>query len=81
MSNICVPTFSQVSVCLTLLTFLLQETSGSNVPYGSVIPILKDDRTSNGRGAYTFAYKTGNGIDREEAGSQSYGQVSSGKWR
>ncbi|CAL4125425.1 unnamed protein product [Meganyctiphanes norvegica] len=71
------------TVCATLLALLLLQdrtVSGSSVPYGAVIPILKDDRTSNGKGAYTFAYKTGNGIDREESGSQSYGQASRGKW-
>ncbi|KAK7081327.1 hypothetical protein SK128_028660, partial [Halocaridina rubra] len=45
------------------------------------IPILKDDRTSNAYGEYTFEYKTGNDISRNEAGSQMDGQVASGGWR
>ncbi|XP_071520569.1 cuticle protein AMP1A-like [Panulirus ornatus] len=50
--------------------------------YGApVIPILKDERDQDGLGAYTFAYSTGNGIYRNEAGKQAYGQNAEGGWR
>ncbi|XP_064097603.1 endocuticle structural glycoprotein SgAbd-8-like [Macrobrachium nipponense] len=48
--------------------------------YKTHIPILKDDRTQNSYGEYTFEYETGNGIKRQEAGRQNYGQESSGSW-
>lgn len=44
------------------------------------IPILKDDRTQNSYGEYTFDFQSGNGIARQEAGSQNDGQVSQGGW-
>lgn len=43
-------------------------------------PILKDDRTQNAYGEYTFDFETGNGIARNEAGKQADGQESSGGW-
>lgn len=45
-----------------------------------IIPILKDDRTSNAYGQYTFEYETGNGISRQESGSQNDGQTLNGGW-
>merc|ERR1712168_145539 len=52
-------------------------------PYGPrpIIPILKDDRTQDGYGGYTFDFETGNGIARQEVGNQNNGQVSQGGWR
>ena len=49
--------------------------------YNTPIPILKDERTSNAAGEYTFDFETGNGISRNEAGYQADGQQSSGGWR
>ncbi|KAG7168936.1 Larval cuticle protein LCP-17-like 1 [Homarus americanus] len=50
-------------------------------PYRApVIPILKDDRTQDRFGGYSFSYNTGNGIYRNEEGKQSYGQNSEGGW-
>jgi len=43
-----------------------------------VIPILKDDRTQDAYGGYTFDFETGNGISRQEEGSQNDGQNSAG---
>ncbi|XP_037797510.1 endocuticle structural glycoprotein SgAbd-2-like [Penaeus monodon] len=48
--------------------------------YAPHIPILKDDRTQNSYGEYTFDFQSGNGIARQEAGSQNDGQVSQGGW-
>ncbi|XP_071538561.1 pupal cuticle protein 20-like isoform X1 [Panulirus ornatus] len=48
--------------------------------YKTPIPILKDDRTQNAYGEYTFEFETGNGISRNEAGKQADGQESSGGW-
>nr|XP_027209202.1 flexible cuticle protein 12-like [Penaeus vannamei] len=48
--------------------------------YKTPIPILKDDRTQNAYGEYTFDFETGNGIARNEAGKQADGQESSGGW-
>ncbi|XP_042873890.1 endocuticle structural glycoprotein SgAbd-1-like isoform X3 [Penaeus japonicus] len=48
--------------------------------YKTPIPILKDDRTQNAYGEYTFDFETGNGIARNEAGRQADGQESSGGW-
>ncbi|XP_069982232.1 flexible cuticle protein 12-like [Penaeus vannamei] len=48
--------------------------------YKTPIPILKDDRTQNAYGEYTFDFETGNGIARNEAGNQADGQESSGGW-
>ncbi|XP_063584751.1 endocuticle structural glycoprotein SgAbd-8-like [Penaeus indicus] len=48
--------------------------------YKTPIPILKDDRTQNAYGEYTFDFETGNGIVRNEAGKQADGQESSGGW-
>ncbi|XP_063600539.1 flexible cuticle protein 12-like [Penaeus indicus] len=45
-----------------------------------VIPILKDDRSQDAYGGYSFSYGTGNGIYRDEVGRQNYGQVSQGGW-
>lgn len=49
--------------------------------YNTPIPILKDDRTQNAYGEYTFDFETGNGISRNEAGQQADGQETSGGWR
>lgn len=49
--------------------------------YKTPIPILKDDRTQDAYGGYTFDFETGNGISRNEAGRQADGQESSGGWR
>lgn len=46
-----------------------------------VIPILKDDRTQNAYGEYSFDFETGNGISRNEQGYQQDGQENSGAWR
>ncbi|XP_050697121.1 endocuticle structural glycoprotein SgAbd-8-like isoform X1 [Eriocheir sinensis] len=46
--------------------------------YDTPIPILKDDRSQNAAGEYTFDFETGNGIVRSEAGRQADGQESSG---
>ncbi|XP_042864634.1 larval cuticle protein LCP-17-like [Penaeus japonicus] len=51
------------------------------VGYPRHIPILKDDRTHNTYGEYSFDFESGNGIARQESGSQSYGQVAQGGWR
>ncbi|XP_068216049.1 pupal cuticle protein 20-like isoform X1 [Palaemon carinicauda] len=48
--------------------------------YNAPIPILKDDRTQNAYGEYTFDIETGNGIKRTEAGRQNDGQESEGAW-
>ncbi|XP_068215627.1 endocuticle structural glycoprotein ABD-4-like [Palaemon carinicauda] len=48
--------------------------------YKTPIPILKDDRTQNAYGEYTFEFETGNGIKRNEAGRQNDGQESQGGW-
>ncbi|XP_037782111.1 endocuticle structural glycoprotein SgAbd-8-like [Penaeus monodon] len=48
--------------------------------YKTPIPILKDDRTQNAYGEYSFDFETGNGIARNEAGKQADGQESSGGW-
>lgn len=48
--------------------------------YNTPIPILKDDRTQNAYGEYTFDFETGNGISRNEAGQQADGQETSGGW-
>ncbi|XP_069974714.1 flexible cuticle protein 12-like [Penaeus vannamei] len=45
-----------------------------------VIPILKDDRSQDAYGGYSFSYGTGNGIYRDEVGRQNYGQVTQGGW-
>ena len=45
------------------------------------IPILKDDRTQNAYGEYSFDFETGNGIARGEQGHQEDGQENSGSWR
>ncbi|XP_066939786.1 cuticle protein AMP1B-like [Macrobrachium rosenbergii] len=50
-------------------------------PYKKHIPILKDDRSQTPSGEYSFAFETGNGISREEAGTQVDGQVANGRWR
>ncbi|KAK4289215.1 hypothetical protein Pmani_037803 [Petrolisthes manimaculis] len=44
------------------------------------IPILKDDRTQNAYGEYSFDFETGNGIARNEQGYQQDGQENSGAW-
>ena len=49
--------------------------------YKTPIPILKDDRTQDAYGGYTFDFETGNGISRSEAGQQNDGQESSGAVR
>ncbi|XP_064092929.1 endocuticle structural glycoprotein SgAbd-8-like [Macrobrachium nipponense] len=49
-------------------------------PYKKIIPILKDDRSQTPFGEYSFAFETGNGISREEVGSQAGGQVANGRW-
>nr|XP_027228501.1 cuticle protein AMP1A-like [Penaeus vannamei] len=43
-------------------------------------PILKDDRSQDAYGGYSFSYGTGNGIYRDEVGRQNYGQVTQGGW-
>merc|ERR1712183_445842 len=48
--------------------------------YKTPIPILKDDRTQDAYGGYTFDFETGNGISRNEAGQQNDGQETSGAW-
>ncbi|XP_068215625.1 pupal cuticle protein Edg-78E-like [Palaemon carinicauda] len=48
--------------------------------YNAHIPILKDDRTQNSYGEYAFDFETGNGIKRQEAGRQGYGQETNGGW-
>ena len=50
-------------------------------PSYTPIPILKDDRSQNAAGEYTFDFETGNGIVRSEAGRQADGQESSGAFR
>ncbi|XP_076033151.1 endocuticle structural glycoprotein SgAbd-4-like [Oratosquilla oratoria] len=45
------------------------------------IPILKDDRTLNSDGTYSFNFETGNGISRNEEGKQYDGQNTAGGWR
>ncbi|XP_063847982.1 endocuticle structural glycoprotein SgAbd-2-like [Scylla paramamosain] len=46
--------------------------------YDTPIPILKDDRTQNAAGEYSFNFETGNGIVRSESGYQADGQENSG---
>ncbi|KAK8397439.1 hypothetical protein O3P69_004883 [Scylla paramamosain] len=46
--------------------------------YNTPIPILKDDRTQNAAGEYSFNFETGNGIVRSESGYQADGQENSG---
>lgn len=55
--------------------------TASDDPYAKHIPILKDDRTQSAYGEYSFEYETGNGISRQEAGTQNDGQVVQGGWR
>lgn len=50
-------------------------------PSYTPIPILKDDRSQNSAGEYSFAFETGNGIVRSESGQQADGQESSGAFR
>ncbi|KAK4312121.1 hypothetical protein Pmani_016414 [Petrolisthes manimaculis] len=71
--------FAVIIVSLVLMVSVSQTTPSSS--YGApVIPILKDDRSQDRYGAYTFDYRTGNGIYRNEAGRQNYGQNSEGGW-
>ncbi|XP_063600674.1 cuticle protein CP14.6-like [Penaeus indicus] len=50
-------------------------------PYGAPIPILKDDRTQDAYGGYSFDFESGNGIVRQESGKESDGQAKEGGWR
>ena len=49
--------------------------------YNTPVPILKDDRSQNAAGEYSFEFETGNGIVRSEAGRQADGQENSGAFR
>ncbi|XP_027224488.1 endocuticle structural glycoprotein SgAbd-8-like [Penaeus vannamei] len=49
--------------------------------YGAPIPILKDDRTQDAYGGYSFDFESGNGIVRKESGKESDGQAKEGGWR
>ncbi|XP_071520568.1 endocuticle structural glycoprotein SgAbd-8-like [Panulirus ornatus] len=75
---------SRISCCTVLLALAAGAAvvAASN-GYGPkpVVPILKDDRTQNSDGEYSFQYQTGDGVTREESGSQEYGQVSQGGWK
>ncbi|CAL4110805.1 unnamed protein product [Meganyctiphanes norvegica] len=64
-------------------TFLIAFSCLLAVAYASqypveVIPILKDERTQDAYGGYTFDFETGNGISRQEQGSENDGQNSAG---
>ncbi|XP_047487912.1 endocuticle structural glycoprotein SgAbd-8-like [Penaeus chinensis] len=64
---------------LLLLSVLGSEAAES--PYSAPIPILKDDRTQDAYGGYTFDFESGNGIVRQESGKESDGQAKEGGWR
>ncbi|XP_042864641.1 endocuticle structural glycoprotein SgAbd-8-like [Penaeus japonicus] len=49
-------------------------------PYSQPIPILKDDRTQDAYGGYSFDFESGNGIVRQESGKESDGQAKEGGW-
>ncbi|XP_042222009.1 endocuticle structural glycoprotein ABD-5-like [Homarus americanus] len=48
---------------------------------GNNAEILKDERTQDGYGTYSFQYETSDGVTRHEYGSQDDGQVTNGGWR
>jgi len=64
---------------LLLLSVLVSEAAES--PYSAPIPILKDDRTQDAYGGYSFDFESGNGIVRQESGKESGGQAKQGGWR
>ncbi|KAK7069977.1 hypothetical protein SK128_023394, partial [Halocaridina rubra] len=67
--------------CLAALQITGSLAFPSYSPYKApIIPILKDDRTQDAYGGYSFAYSTGNGIYRNENGRQNYGQNTDGGW-
>ncbi|XP_037803517.1 larval cuticle protein LCP-17-like [Penaeus monodon] len=74
----------RLSVCAILLVAAAVVSGDTGYPrpvgYPHHIPILKDDRTQNTYGEYSFDFEAGNGIARQESGSQSYGQVAQGGW-
>ncbi|XP_071520567.1 endocuticle structural glycoprotein SgAbd-5-like [Panulirus ornatus] len=43
--------------------------------------IVRDERTQNDHGEYSFQYETSDGVARHESGSQRDGQVAQGGWR
>nr|XP_045608539.1 endocuticle structural glycoprotein SgAbd-5-like [Procambarus clarkii] len=47
----------------------------------SAADIVKDDRTQDGYGEYSFQYASSDGTAREEYGTQHDGQTSKGGWR
>ncbi|ROT85494.1 putative endocuticle structural glycoprotein ABD-4 [Penaeus vannamei] len=64
---------------LLLLSVLVSEAAES--PYSAPSPILKDDRTQDAYGGYSFDFESGNGIVRQESGKESDGQAKQGGWR
>ncbi|XP_037803468.1 endocuticle structural glycoprotein SgAbd-8-like [Penaeus monodon] len=63
-----------------LLMLVLSSEAAEN-PYSAPIPILKDDRTQDAYGGYSFDFESGNGIVRQESGKESDGQAKEGGWR
>ncbi|XP_047488113.1 uncharacterized protein LOC125038620 [Penaeus chinensis] len=69
-------------VCLVLvLVSSASLLAAADDPYATPIPILKDDRTQDAYGGYTFDFESGNGIVRQESGKESDGQAKEGGWR
>ncbi|XP_069974780.1 endocuticle structural glycoprotein SgAbd-8-like [Penaeus vannamei] len=54
---------------LLLLSVLVSEAAEN--PYSAPIPILKDDRTQDAYGGYSFDFEFGNGIVWQESGKES----------
>ncbi|XP_042883365.1 larval cuticle protein LCP-17-like [Penaeus japonicus] len=71
-SRVCLVLVLVSSVCLL---------AAADDPYGAPIPILKDDRTQDAYGGYSFDFESGNGIVRQESGKESDGQAKEGGWR
>ncbi|XP_042883379.1 endocuticle structural glycoprotein SgAbd-8-like [Penaeus japonicus] len=71
-SRVCLLLVLVSSVCLL---------AAADDPYGAPIPILRDDRTQDAYGGYSFDFESGNGIVRQESGKESDGQAKEGGWR
>ncbi|XP_027224480.1 endocuticle structural glycoprotein SgAbd-8 [Penaeus vannamei] len=67
--------------CLLVLLSSVCLFAAADESYGAPIPILKDDRTQDAYGGYSFDFESGNGIVRQESGKESDGQAKEGGWR
>ena len=77
MFNLC-SSFSNFLIIFVQFSLVLALVAADS--YKAPIPILKDDRSQNSYGEYSFSFETGNGIARSEEGKQADGQENSGKW-